>query len=153
MSQDGSTALNGRNGKLVYGGTTVARLTKWDVNKTLATKSEWGDSDSAGYTNRVAGRKDATFDTEGKFDNTNEQFDILEPEDIATGILWMGSGGSNPSDLYWHFPRALCLDFKLSVNVDSEEVIGWTSGFGADGIFYRPGQSGAPAAVFPGTPA
>ena len=150
MPADGSTALNGRNGKFVFDGDTIARTTKWDVNKTLATKSEWGDSDSAGYTNRVAGRKDATFDTEGKYDSTSEQFDIFQPEDIAEAILWMGAV---PADLYWDFPRALCLDFKISVNIDSEEVIGWTSSFGADGIFYRPGQAAAPNHAFPGTPA
>jgi hypothetical protein len=137
------TALTGRLGKFVVESTLVARTTKWDVSPVLATKSEWGDSDSGGYTNRAGGRKDCTFATEGKFDTTDEQYDLFQEDDIALSVLWMDT------TRYWYFTRALCLDFKLSVNIDTEEVIGWTSGWGADGIYYRPGQSGAPVATLP----
>lgn len=138
------TALTGRNGKFVVEATLVARTTKWDVNRALASKSEWGDSDSGGYTNRAAGRRDATFDAEGKYDTTTEVFDLFHPEDIAEAVLWMDA-----TSLYWTFPRALCMDFKMSINIDSEEVIGWTSGWGSDGIFYAPGEAGAPAHTLP----
>lgn len=139
-----STSLTGRNGRFVVASTRVARTKKWDVNSSLASKSEWGDSDSAGYTNRAAGRKDATFDAEGVYDTGHEQFDIFAPEDIASAGLWM-----NASTLYWAFPRALCNDFKMSINIESEEVIGWQSSWGADGIFYRPGQANAPVYTVP----
>ena len=131
-------SLTGRLGKLVVDDTLVARTTQWEVNKKLATKSEWGDSDSAGFTNRAAGRKDATFTTEGKYDTTDEVFDIFQPEDIAEVVLWM-----NNTSLFWEFPRALNDDFTMMVNQDSQEVIGWTAAWGADGIFYYPGESGA----------
>ena len=134
------TSLIGRYGKFAIGSTAVARATKWDVNASLASKSEWGDSDSAGYTNRAPGRLDATFDTEGKYDTASEQFDLFMPGDYCVVGLWQDT----TSVVYWAFPRALCSDFKLSVNIDSEEVIGWQASWGADGIFYRPGQSGAP---------
>ena len=145
-----TNTLTGRNGKFVLEGpasvpvkTLIARTTKWDVNRSSG-KSEWGDSDSAGYTNRATGRKDATFDAEGKYSTTVEQFDLFDPGDILLCALWMDA-----STLYWAFPRALCLDFKMSVNIDSEEVIGWQSSWGADGIFYHPGESGAPAYTLP----
>lgn len=131
--------LTGRNGVFQWGGTTIARTTQWSVNPTLATSNEWGDSDSSGYTNRSAGRRDCTFTTEGKYDSTSEVFDLFQPEDIAAAVLWLARTAS----LYWDFPRALCSDFNLVVNVDTEEVIGWTASHGADGIFYRPEQSGA----------
>jgi hypothetical protein len=138
------TALTGRLGKFVVEDTLVARATKFDINASMATKSEWGDSDSGGYTNRAAGRRDATFDSEGKYDTADEVFDLFEEGDIAEAVLWM-----NDTSLYWTFPRALSLDFKMSVNIDTEEVIGWTSSWGADGIYYRPGQAGAPTHVLP----
>ena len=121
----------------------MARITQWQVTKTLATKSEWGDSDSAGFTNRAAGRKDATFTSEGKYDTASDVFDLFQPEDIAIAVLWMNA------TLYWDFPRAMCDNFQLTVNVDSMEVIGWTAAFGADGIFYRPGEAGATPRVLP----
>lgn len=129
------TALTGRLGKFLVDGTQVARTTQWDVSPALATKSEWGDSDSGGYTNRAAGRKDAPFNAQGKFDTDDPQYDLFMPEDVAAAKLYMNV------TLYWNFPRALCLDFKLAINIDTEEVVGWTSAWGPDGIFYRPGAS------------
>ena len=138
-----ANTVTGRNGEFVVGTTRIARVTQWNVNPTLATKSEWGDSDSAGFTNRAAGRKDATFTAEGKYDTTNEIWDLFQPEDIAIAVLWLNA------TLYWDFPRALCDDFSLVVNIDTEEVIGWTSGWGADGVFYYPGEASATTRTLP----
>lgn len=138
-----ATALTGRNGKFMVGSTLVARTTQWAVNPKLATKSEWGDSDCGGYTARAAGRRDATFTAEGKFDTASEQYDLFEEGDIADVTLFMNA------TLYYQFPRALCDNFNLTVNVDTEEVIGWTSAWGADGIYYRPGATSAPAKSLP----
>lgn len=132
--------LTGRNGKFVVGTDVVARATQWAVNPTLATTSEWGDSDSLGFTNRAAGRKDATFTAEGKFDSVsaNNAFDLFQPEDISIATLWLDN-----ASLYWDFARALNTDFNLVVNIDTEEVIGWTSAWGADGPYHFPGEAGA----------
>ena len=138
-----TTAVTGRLGKHVVGSSYVKRITQWVVNPTLATKSEWGDSETNGYTARAAGRKDATFTTEGKFDSTDEQYDLFMPEDKLKSVLWMNA------TLYWHFPCSMCDDFSLTVNVDTEEVIGWTSSWGADGIYYYPGEAGAPSETLP----
>lgn len=139
-----STALTGRNGKFVVGSTLVARTKNWSVNPTMDSSSEWGDSDGEGYTNRAAGRRGATFDAEGVYDTTSEQFDLFQPGDIAIAVLWM-----NNTSLYWDFPRALCSDFGLTVDIDTEEVIGWTSSWGNDGVFYYPGQTGATSRTLP----
>jgi hypothetical protein len=135
--------LTGRHGKFYVDGTQIARTTQWSVDSKLANKSEWGDSDSCGFTNRAPGRKDASFSAEGKYDTTDEVFDIFQPEDYAEVFLYMSytSTCATVADIHWHFPRALCDSFKLTVNIDSEEVIGWTSEWAADGIFYYPGQA------------
>lgn len=138
-----ANTVTGRNGDFVVASTLVARCTQWAVNPKLASSSEWGDSDSAGFTNRAAGRKDATFTAEGKYDTTNEVFDLFQPEDIVISVLWLNNS------LYWDFPRAMNTDFNLMVNIDTEEVIGWTSAWGADGVFYFPGESGATSRTKP----
>ncbi len=141
------TSLNtitGRNGVFVAGTSRVARTIQWGVNPTLATSNEWGDSDSAGFTNRSAGRKDATFTSEGKYDTSDEVFDLFQPGDILIATLWLDA-----TSLYWDFPRALNNDFNLVVNIDSEEILGWTSAWGADGIFHFPGEAGAAARTLP----
>ncbi len=136
--------LTGRTGKFVAGSVLIARTTTWAVNTKMATGSEWGDSDSAGYTNRAAGRRDATFTAEGKYDSSSEVFDLFVEGDILITTLWLDNVG-----LYYDFPRALNQDFNLVVDIDTEEVIAWTSAWGADGIYHRPGQSGAAVRTLP----
>lgn len=141
------TSLNtktGRNGKFVVGTTLVARCTEWGVNPTLASSTEWGDSDSAGFTNRAPGRKDCTFTANGKYDTTSEVFDLFQPEDIAIAVLWLDN-----VSLYWDFPRAMNTEFSLTVNIDSAEVIGWESSWGSDGVFFFPGEAGATVRALP----
>ena len=121
--------LTGRGGTVTVAGSPVARITQWAVNPKMASSSAWGDSDSAGFTNRAAGRKDCTFTAEGKYDSSNAVYDLFDPGDIAAVVL--GTTGT-PG---WTFPRALCEDFNLTVNVDSEEILGWTSSWGADGTY------------------
>jgi hypothetical protein len=125
--------LTGRTGSFTWNAVAIARVTQWAVNPTLATISEWGDSDSGGYTSRAAGRRDATFTSEGKYDTTTEVWDAFQPEDISAATLILIAG------TFWNFPRAICMDFNLTVNIDTEEVIGWTASHGADGPFSSPG--------------
>jgi hypothetical protein len=138
MTCSSENTVTGRNGKIHIGTSLVARVTQWAVNPTLATTSEWGDSDSEGYTNRAIGRRDATFTAEGKYEHANNQYELF---DLGVGsveaTLWLNAA------LYWYFPCCICLDFSLTVNIDTEEVVGWTSSWGADGKFYYPGQAGA----------
>ena len=136
--------LTGRTGKFVAGSVLIARTTTWAVNTKMATGSEWGDSDSAGYTNRAAGRRDATFTAEGKYDTSSEVFDLFVEGDILIATLWLDNVG-----VYYDFPRALNQDFNLVVDIDTEEVIAWTSAWGADGIYHRPGQAGAAVRTLP----
>jgi len=143
--------VTGRHGKITIDGTLVARTTQWALNKTLATVSEWGDSDSYGWTNRAIGRRDATFTAEGKYDHGAS---IFSPLALGTNYinvhLWMGTstfpldGASVAPDstLTWHFKRALALDFSMTVDMDTEEVVGWSGSFGTDGIVYGPGENG-----------
>jgi hypothetical protein len=134
-----STALTGRNGEFYVGGTFVERCTQWAVNPTLATSSEWGDSNSCGFTNRAPGRMDCTFTAEGKFDTDARVYNVFFPGDILAAALFLRNSAIA---YYWYFPRAMCTDFQLTVNIDTEEVIGWTSSWGSDGVFYKPGASG-----------
>ena len=127
-----STALTGRNGRFSVDGTEVARITQWALNPTLATSTEWGDSDSSGYTSRAPGRKDCTFTAEGKYDSGNNNgYDLFQPGDMVRAVLLL-TADATPA---YTFASALCTDFNLTVNIDTEEVIGWTSSWGSDGSY------------------
>jgi hypothetical protein len=139
---DGSTARSGELGKAVIEDTLVARITKWSLEDSVG-ESAWGDSDSEGYTNRKAARKDCTGSLEGKFDEDSPVYDLFATGDIVELVLW-----ETATD-YWAFPRALMKNFKITYDQDTKEVVGWTADFGADGKFYRPGAVGAPAHTLP----
>jgi hypothetical protein len=138
----GVSARTGRNGKVVVDDELVARITQWSLNS-AAGESAWGDSDSAGYTNRKAARLDGTGSFGGKFDSSDAAYDLFIAGDIVELVLW------EETPDYWAFPSALIVNFQVTYDMDTKEVVGWTSYFGADGIFYYPGQSGAPSHTLP----
>src|SRR5688500_1049885 len=144
MPCSADSVLTGNAGKVEVDDTLVARCTEWEVNPTVE-ESAWGDSDSAGYTNRVAGRKDCTGSFGGRFDNDDEVYDLFMPGDTVELTLWQSQTPAN----YWQFPCALITNYTMAVNMDTKEAVAWSADFGADGIFYRPGQSGAPSESYP----
>ena len=143
----GTTAISGKNGKVVVASTLITRLTMWRLNVVSGT-SAWGDSESEGFTNRIATRIDGTGSIGGKFDTNRKPYNVFNPGNVVTLALWLG-GAAGASNGYYAFPSAVITSFDLEVNQDTQEVVGWTANFEADGRFYYPGQSGAPAYTLP----
>lgn len=137
-----STARTGHLGKAVIASSLIYRLTQWTFTPTCS-ESAWGDSDSEGFTNRAAARKDGTGSVVGKFDTDRKMYTLVMPGDIIKLTLW-----ENATD-YWALPRVLVTSFSLTFDNDSKEVVAWNADYGCDGKYYRPGQSGAPAETLP----
>lgn len=139
-----TTAITGRNGKAIADDVAIARTTEWNITITSG-ETTWRDSDSAGYTNRLSTFLDATGSITGKYDSSNNIWDMFFPGDKPQLVLWQTATAGD----YFAFPCVLITSFAYVVNMDTQEVVGWTSNFGADGIFYYPGQSGAPTESLP----
>lgn len=137
-----TSAITGVAGKAVVDDTLVARITQWSLEPT-AGDSEWGDSDGEGYTLVKSGRKGATGSCEGKIDTSTPQYAVFDIGDEVELVLWLDASR------YYVIPCAVITSFSLTVNVDSQEVVGWTSNFKTSGKFYYPGQSGAPSQSLP----
>lgn len=142
MVANSSTARSGELGKAVVDDVLVARLKNWSLNPTTS-ETAWGDSDSAGFTNRKNARKDATGSMTGAFDDGSKPYDLFVAGDIVKLVLW-----ENASD-YWALPCALIQSFTITYDQDTKEVVEWSSDFGADGIYYYPGEAGAPVETLP----
>lgn len=142
MPCSSDSVRRGNLGKVEIDGTLLARTKTWEVNPSSG-ESAWGDSDSAGYTNRVPGRLDCTGSMTGVYDFDEPIVAIFMPGDIVEVVLW------EAPTLYWDFPCALIRNFRVAYNMDTKEAVEWSADFAADGIFYRPGQSGAPAQSYP----
>lgn len=122
----------GRGGEFRVDGNVVARCQLWVLTNKLDTYDSWGDSDGDGFTNYAEGRHTFLFRVEGKYEETHEVWDIFEPGDVCEVRLLAGQ-----ETLVWFFRRALCLDFEVMINFDTEEVIGWKSSWAVDGEFFR----------------
>ena len=142
MPCSSESVRTGNQGKAEIDDTPVARITVWELTVTVE-ETAWGDSDSAGFTNRVAGRKDCTGKVTGKFDNDDPAYDLFDVGDSVELVLW------ETENSYWHFPCVLMQSYAVSYNMDTKEAVEWNADFGADGIFYRPGAAGAPSEVYP----
>lgn len=146
----GQTALNGKNTIAVLNETLVARLTQVSINHVVS-ETAWGDSDTQCYTARHEGREDATGSMNGKFETTKRVHSLGRssrgiPGLVAKLVIWE----QTPSTQYWVFPCVLLQNFQMTIDLDTKEVVEWTIDYGADGKFYRPGQSGASSEVVPG---
>jgi len=129
-------------GEVVVDSTAIARLTQWQFNP-QANLSEWGDSDSEGYTNVRPARKSGTGSMEGKMDDTSEFYDLFSEGDEPELTLWA------TTTLFWNLPCAVISGYQLTVDTDSKEVVGWSADFSASGPFYYPGHASAPAKTYP----
>jgi hypothetical protein len=139
---DGTSAIGGTEGQATIDGVRVARLTNWSMNRS-SSESAWGDSDSEGWTFRKTARHDGTGSLGGKFDDDNPPHNLFDDGDIVSLILWLNT------TKYYAAPSARIQNFQLEVNQDTKEVVGWTADWGTDGKVYKPGEAGAPAAVYP----
>ncbi len=135
--------ITGLNGEVLVAGVKIARITKWDINQT-AGETAWGDSDSAGHTNREPGRLDLTGNIEGKLDQADDVTLLFKPGDKVTLTLWL----SNTALDYYHVP-ALIQSYTTETDVDTQAVIGWTATFGENGRSFSPFEAGAPVVPLP----
>jgi hypothetical protein len=137
-----SDVVKGTGGKAVIEDELVLRMTRWQITPG-GSETTWGDSDSAGFTNRKGARKDCTGAIDGKFSTDRIFYDMVQEHDEVKVALWLDS------TRYWVFPCALVQNYSLEVNPDTNEVIGWSMAFGSIGRYYRPGESGAPTQTLP----
>ena len=143
MPCSADSVRTGNAGKVVVDDVAAARITNWSVDSVVE-MTAWGDSDSAGYTNRVPGRKDATGSFTGKFDNDDKVYDLFVAGDVVELVLF-----ETTTPTYWYFGCAVIDRFSIAYNLDTKEAVEWSANFGADGIFYRPGQQGIPIQAYP----
>ena len=82
---------------------------------------------------------------EGKFDSSAKVYSLMRVGDCVKLVFWESTTDGD----YWVFTSALIQSYSLTVDVDGKTVIGWSATAGADGVFYAPGDAGAPAETAP----
>ena len=147
MSANGLSARCGENGQAHINGVYVPRVKQWSITCS-SSESTWGDSDSVGFTNRKAARRDCTGSLTGvQEDNDGATKNIMRilagsdaalsnPTRISNLTLWE-ENGVTPKRRWW-FPSAMVQNFNITYDMDTKEVVEWTLDFASDGVFFRP---------------
>lgn len=146
MSNDNT--ITGVGGRLMKGDTgsleIVARIQTWSIDPSVGDNA-WGDSDGAGFTLRRAGRKDMTGSVTGKYDTSSK---IFHPTNFREGteldLALFAAAGT-----YWYVPVVITSGPAFEIDVDTEDVVGWSFDFGSTGRFYLPGEAGIPVVSLP----
>lgn len=142
MANDGATAVTGENAKTTIDDALLLRGTQFSITYE-SSETAWGDSDSGGYTARKKARRDATGSLTGKLDSGTKFYGMFDEGDIIDLAIF------EDSTTYHSFPRALAQNISITYDQDTKEVTEVSSDFGADGIFYKPGEAGAPSKSLP----
>ena len=145
MSTTCPTATTGLNGNVLCGSTRLARITNWTITASTG-ETTFADSDSSGYTQRAPTRREATGSVDFKYDNSFEMWERVREGECCALTLFV--------DLthYWYIPVALIQNLTINVNIEDLEVIDGSFDFASSGIYYAPGEAGAPAVALPAGP-
>lgn len=142
MTCSSETVARGNLGKVKVDNVSVARVTQFELTEQVD-ETAWGDSDSAGATNRVAGRGEVVGSMQGKFDNDSPVINLFAAGDTVALVLFENT------TRYWNLPCALIRSYNVVIDTDTKKPVEWKADWASDGPYYRPGAVGAPAQTYP----
>jgi hypothetical protein len=115
----------GKEGSVVIGATELPEITMWSFNPTITTQS-YASNKTNGFKRKVCGSKDATGSLEGKWDRTDPITDHFTEGSTVTLLLHLDTTRKITVP-------ALITGMTIEVNIDDNEIEGWTADFEADG--------------------
>jgi len=130
--------------------TEIARITSWTINQKPISVTKWADSDTGGFVWNAPGPREATITTVGKFQiGILSQWNMFRGGDYAALRLFVDNRDPfedgisveealRRADRYEINP-ALCTEYNLTMNIDTEEVVGWTAEWVSCGEFSMTG--------------
>lgn len=125
--------ISGKDGKVKIGSTTLADITHWTL-RTTALLSAYGSSATAGFRRRVAGIKDGSGTLDGKLDPADPISDDFDEGASVTLLLYLDA------TRFYTVP-AIIESFRLEVDIDRGEVLGWHAEFSTQGAWTKPNYS------------
>lgn len=125
--------ISGKDGDVKIGTTSICEIRKWSFNP-KSNNPAYASNKTGGYKKRVAGVKDGTGSMEGAWDPATPATAVINPGTSATLKLYINA------TQFYSVPSIID-SFKLDVDVDSGEIVGWSADFGSDGAWTDPTTS------------
>lgn len=122
--------ISGKDGKVKIGSAELADITHWTL-RTSASLSAYASSATGGFKRRIAGVKEGSGTIEGKLDPADPVTDDFDEGSAVTLLLHVDAAR------YYIVP-ALIESFRLEVDIDRGEVVGWKAEFSTTGAWTKP---------------
>jgi hypothetical protein len=122
--------ISGRNGDVLIGSTSVAEIMKWNFNP-KSNNPAYASNKTGGYKQRVPGIKDGSGSLDFKLDPVNTIWATMDVgQEMTLNLLIVGTQK--------YVVPSIVDDLKLSVEIDTGEVVGGTIGFSTNGAWTNP---------------
>lgn len=122
--------ISGKDGDVKIGSTAICEIRKWSFSP-KANNPSYASNKTAGYTRRVPGIKDGSGSMEGAWDPASPAVAVIDPATAVTLKLYINA------TQFYEVPSVID-EFGLNVEVESGEIVSWTSTFSANGAWTNP---------------
>jgi hypothetical protein len=141
-----SNGISGIRGNVLTGTGTpaeVAEVTKWSFNP-KSNNVAWRSNRTAGYTARAAGNRDGSGSVEGKWSPITADLvlpTLKEGSYVTLNLQIIG--------MQKYVVPSIIDSFKIGVDLDTGEPVGWTADFSTNGAWTDPAGISAIPATWP----
>ena len=127
------SGISGKDGDVKIGTTSINEIKKWSFNPKVNTQ-RYASNKTGGYKCTIPGTKEATGTLSGVYTATNSHINVIDVGTMVTLKLYI------TATLYFSVP-AVITDYKLDVDLDNGEIVGWEASFESDGAWTNPTES------------
>lgn len=125
--------FSGKDGDVKIGTTSVSEIKGWSFNP-KSNNPRYASNKTAGYKRTVAGVKEGSGTISGVFDPTTMFFTVIDVGTNVTLKLYLDT-------TYFFSVPAVIDDYKLTVDLDNGEIVGFEGTFSANGAWTNPVSS------------
>lgn len=119
--------ISGQGGDFTVGGQSIKEVKKWSLN-TMIVIHAYSSNKTGGFKRKVTGIKDGKGSIEGVWDPAAPL-----PSQMEVGQTLAAAALTKAGQQYTY--NALFADNKVSVDIDTGDIIGWTSDYEVDGAW------------------
>lgn len=125
--------ISGKDGDVKIGTTSINEIKKWSFNPKVNTQ-RYASNKTGGYKCTIPGTKEATGTLSGVYTTSDSHINVIDVGTMVTLKLYINA------TLFFSVP-AVITDYKLDVDLDNGEIVGWEGSFESDGPWTNPTEA------------
>jgi len=122
--------FSGKDGDIKIGATAISEIKAWTFNP-KSTNPRYASGATGGYKRTVAGVKEGSGTMTGVYSNASPHIAVIDVGTSVTLKLYLDTTH------FFSVPSVID-DYKMNVDIDSGEIVGWEGAFSTDGAWTNP---------------